>query len=130
MSSPFICQLTKEQQNLVMKLLLEYVAKNDFSYEKSVEVIKNVLDDRLCLLEEIGIDTKQITDPGKPKECTTIIARSYGGVLDLYYSNTELKDAKVIDVSTEKTCDDVKVSLTIRPTKGPDYKIILTQERV
>lgn len=53
----FICQLPVNKQLLINKEVLKYCNEEKFTESETEEIIQNVMSDRLCLLEEIGINT-------------------------------------------------------------------------
>lgn len=56
-TSIFICQLSDRQQEKIKDIVSKYCHKENFTEEEKAEMIKNVMDDRLSLLEEIEVDT-------------------------------------------------------------------------
>lgn len=53
----FICQLSQRQQEKIKDIVTKYCNKQGYNEEETTEMIINVLEDRLCLLEEIEVDT-------------------------------------------------------------------------
>lgn len=53
----FICQLSNRQQEKIKNIVIKYCIKQGYDEEETKEMIINVMEDRLCLLEEIEVDT-------------------------------------------------------------------------
>jgi hypothetical protein len=58
-----------------------------------------------------------------------IVARAIMGVRDLYHGCPCLKGAKISNVVTEETEDDLIVTLILRDVKGVEHSIAIKQER-
>lgn len=59
-STVFVSELSQKQVLKIKKLVSLYCLSQGFDKSKSKEIINNIMSDRLCLLEEIGIDTDKI----------------------------------------------------------------------
>ncbi|WP_252249160.1 hypothetical protein [Clostridium sp. VAP23] len=55
----FICQLSKEKQNLIKKLTIEYLVNEGYEINKIDEIVENVMNNRLWIIENF-IDLKQV----------------------------------------------------------------------
>ncbi|OSA86516.1 UNVERIFIED_ORG: hypothetical protein B2H98_18205 [Clostridium botulinum] len=56
----FICQLSKEKQNLIKKLTIEYLVNEGYEINKIDEIVENVMNNRLWIIENF-IDLKQVS---------------------------------------------------------------------
>ncbi|HBJ1645854.1 TPA: hypothetical protein LA462_000307 [Clostridium botulinum] len=52
-SSIFICQLSNENQNKIREVVKSYLIKEGYNNKQTNEILSNVMDDRLCNIEEI-----------------------------------------------------------------------------
>ncbi|NFL43167.1 hypothetical protein FDB61_15880 [Clostridium botulinum] len=57
-SSIFICQLSNENQNKIREVVKSYLIKEGYNNKQTNEILSNVMDDRLCNIEEI-VDIQQ-----------------------------------------------------------------------
>lgn len=57
----FICQLPKEKQNKIKHLLSCYLHDEGFSEKESDNIIKNVMDDKLSIIENV-IDIEEFLE--------------------------------------------------------------------
>ncbi len=52
-SSIFICQLSNENQNKIREVVKSYLIKEGYNNKQTNEILSNVMNDRLCNIEEI-----------------------------------------------------------------------------
>ncbi|NFN06128.1 hypothetical protein FDB50_15595 [Clostridium botulinum] len=57
-SSIFICQLSNENQNKIREVVKSFLIKEGYNNKQTNEILSNVMDDRLCNIEEI-VDIQQ-----------------------------------------------------------------------
>lgn len=63
-TNTFICELSKENQDKIKELLTLYLVKEGYSDDEIKDTILNVMDNRLCMLED-SINIEQFLDAGK-----------------------------------------------------------------
>ncbi|NFI55904.1 hypothetical protein FDA48_05870 [Clostridium botulinum] len=57
-SSIFICQLSNKNQNKIREVVKSFLIKEGYNNKQTNEILSNVMDDRLCNIEEI-VDIQQ-----------------------------------------------------------------------